>query len=156
MKMFTARHAAIVVVLGVPVAALGLPFAGPASAQMEAPPSAGQNEAPPAPPRDGGPRRGGPEHQLERLQYALSLTPEQSTQVKTILEGEHSKMDALHGNSAAAPEERHTQMMAIHGDTAAKIRVLLTPDQVTKYDAMEARMREHRPGAGGAPPPPPQ
>jgi hypothetical protein len=41
------------------------------------------------------------------------------------------------------------------------VKALLTPDQATKYDAMEARMRQRGPGGppppdGGAPPPPPQ
>jgi Spy/CpxP family protein refolding chaperone len=47
-------------------------------------------------------------------------------------------------------------MMDIHKASQAKIRGLLTPDQQTKFDALEAQMREHRGNRGGGsdgPPP---
>ena len=49
-------------------------------------------------------------------------------------------------------------MMAAHEDEKAKIEAILTPDQKTKYEAMEARMRERmqeRRDGGNEPPPPP-
>ena len=93
------------------------------------------------------------------LQRQLDLTPEQMTQVKSLLEAEHTKMEALHANSASlSHEDMHTQTMAIHQDSDTKLRALLTPDQVTKYNALEARMRERmqeRREDGQAPPAPP-
>lgn len=125
-----------------------------------------QTDAPPPPPpqsdMQGPPPHGGrghmpsPEQRLEHLQHALKLTPDQATQVKALLEAERSQADALHANTALAPVDRRSQMMTNRQDTTAKIRALLTPDQVTKFDAMETRMREHRQGPppdapGGAP-----
>lgn len=111
-----------------------------------------------APPPDGarpGPPHGGPEHRLAMLQHELGLSAEQTAQVKTILAGERTQMQALRGDSAsAAPEERHTQMQTIRQSTNAAIKAVLTADQAAKFDAMEARMRAHRPGQDGPPPPP--
>ena len=115
--------------------------------------SPAQTDAPPLP--NGGPPRGGPDHRVEMLQQALNLTPDQTTQVKALFEAERSKMDALRSDTASSREERHTQMMAIHGDTTAKMHALLSTEQATKYDSLEARMRERRQDGGNAPPPPP-
>jgi Spy/CpxP family protein refolding chaperone len=49
-------------------------------------------------------------------------------------------------------------MMEIHKASQEKIRALLTEDQKTKYDALQAEMRErmeNRRGGGGPPPPAP-
>ncbi|MGI4829884.1 MAG: Spy/CpxP family protein refolding chaperone [Janthinobacterium lividum] len=122
----------------------------------------------PQPPPDGaqgppsamsGPRHGGPDRRVEMLQRQLDLTPEQVTQVRSLLETEQSKMEALHANSASlSREDMHTQMMAIHQDGDTKLRALLTTDQVTKYNAIQARMRERmqeRRDDGQGPPAPP-
>lgn len=118
------------------------------------PPTAPDAPLPPPPPDGGGPRRGGPERRLEMLQQHLNLTPDQTTQIRAIFASERTRMEALRSDSALAPEDRRTQMMAIHQDSDAKVRGVLTSDQVTRYDAMQARMSEHR-REGGAPPPPP-
>ena len=87
------------------------------------------------------------------LQQALNLTPEQTTQVRALFSAERTRMEALRSNSALAPDERRSQMIAIHQDGETKMRGILTPDQATKYAALEARMRERR-GEGGPPQPP--
>jgi Spy/CpxP family protein refolding chaperone len=46
-------------------------------------------------------------------------------------------------------------MMEIHKASQDKIRALLTDDQKTKFDALQAQMREHRGHGGDGPPPPP-
>lgn len=113
-----------------------------------------QNDAPPP---MGGPRGGGPGRRMEMLQRDLNLSADQTAQVKAILEAERTKAEALRSNSSLAPDDRRTQMMSLRKDTDAKIRALLTPDQVTKFDAMQARMHERMQGRGGpdGPPPPP-
>ena len=51
-------------------------------------------------------------------------------------------------------------MMDIHKASQDKIRAMLTDDQKTKYDAMQAemqeKMKERRQGGATPPPPPPQ
>lgn len=128
-------------------------------AALVALPARAQTDAPPPPPGQGPPpggyHRGGPGHRVEMLQHRLNLSADQTAQVKALLETERTKMEALRSNTAAAGEDRRSQMMAIHQDTETKLRALLTPDQVTRYDAMQAEMREHREDRGGPPPPPP-
>ena len=118
--------------------------------------------APPPPPQgQGGPRHGGPggmrEHQVEFLTKQLNLTPDQVTQVKAIDEDTWKQAKALHENTSMAEQDKRTQMFAIHKASQDKIRALLTPDQQTKFDALQTQMREHRGnhGGGDGPPPPP-
>lgn len=142
----TARRTLTVVFCG---AALSV---APVFAQTDAPPPQGP------PPPYAGPRHGGAGHRVEMLQHELNLSADQTAQVKALFETERSKMEALRSNSTLSNEDRRSQMMTIHQDEETKLRALLTPDQVTKYDAMQAHMRarmQQREDGGGPPPPPP-
>jgi periplasmic protein CpxP/Spy len=137
-----------------------------AVAQQDAPPPPpdGQMQGPPPGGRD---FRGGPEHRLTILQKRLNLTTDQTAQLKSILDGQMAKTEALRSNKELAPQDRRTQMMAIHEDSDTKIHAILTPEQKTKYDEIEARQHDweqgHRrggpegapPSDGAAPPTPP-
>ena len=87
---------------------------------------------------------------------ALNLTPDQVTQVTAIDASEHDQMRALHQDTATAPEDKRTKMMAIRQDSMTKIRALLNDDQKTKFDAMQAKMKERQQEhqGQGAPEPP--
>jgi protein CpxP len=119
-----------------------------------------QAQVPPDGAGPGGPggRRGGPERRLQMLQHELNLTPDQSAKVKTILDEGRAQM-MTQRDSSASPEDRRAKMMDNMQVENSKIKAVLTDDQKTKFDAMEARMRERRGhggnGDGGAPPPPP-
>jgi len=66
-------------------------------------------------------------------------------------------MKALREDTSIAGSDKRTKMMDIHTASQSKIRALLTPDQQTKFDALQAEMREHRGNHGGGqggPPPP--
>lgn len=139
---------------------LGIVAMGAAMAQDQAPPPppSGQMQGPP-----GG--HGGmmdPGRRAEHMKHELGLSNDQTAQVKAILEDSHTKMEAVRSNSSASQEDRHSQMMTIHQAENDKIEALLTPDQKTKYQAMQQHMRDRmRGGPGGppagdtAPPPPP-
>jgi Spy/CpxP family protein refolding chaperone len=102
----------------------------------------------------GGDRQG---HELEHLTKALNLTPDQVTQVKAIQDGGRQQMMAIHQNTNLAPADRRAQMMALRQSQDTKIKAVLTNDQKTKYDAMQAQMHERREerqeGQQSAPPP---
>ena len=90
------------------------------------------------------------------LQQQLNLTPDQTTQVRALFSAERTRMEALRSNSTLGPDERRSQMLAIHQDSETKMRGILTPDQATKYAALQTRMRERRQeGEPPQPPPPP-
>jgi protein CpxP len=129
---------------------------------LSALPAMAQDPAAPPPPQgQAGPRHGGPGgmrgNQVEFLTKKLDLTPDQVTQVKAIDEDTWKQMKALHEDTSTAGPDKRAKMMDIHKASQDKIRALLTSDQKTKYDALEAQMREHRGGHGGGdgPPPPP-
>lgn len=139
-------------VLRVAILALGLTAlsALPAMAQDPA--------APPPPGQGGGPRGGGMRgHQVEFLTKQLNLTPDQVTQVKAIDADTWKQAKAVQDDASVAGTDKRAKMMEIHKASQDKIRALLTDDQKTKFDALQAQMREHHGNHGGGygPPPPP-
>jgi Spy/CpxP family protein refolding chaperone len=137
--------------------------AATATAQATPPQDHGQWQGGPGGPGGRGPD---PERRMEMLQHRLNLTPDQTTQIKTIFADGRTKMEALRSNSTLAPEDRRTQGEALRKDETAKVEALLNPDQKAKFEEMEAkqreRMRDHRgpggpggPGGDSTPPPPP-
>jgi protein CpxP len=109
---------------------------------------------------------GGPERELQRLTEKLTLTPEQQTGVKAVLDQQATQMKALRTNGAGesansdtpeARQARMTQMNQIHDETDAKITALLDDNQKKTYAEMvqrrKAMMARHE---GGATPQAPQ
>ena len=76
------------------------------------------------------------EHLLKRFSSELHLTPEQQTQVAAIFDARHPQMMALQA-------EMRPQFEALRNSTQAEIRKVLTPDQMPKFNEMNARMEEH-------------
>ena len=125
-------------------------------------PMMAQDPAPAAPQGQMGPRGGNMQgRQLEMLTKELNLTADQQTQVKAIDDDTAKQMMALRNDTSLSQDDRRAKMMDIRKGSQDKIRAILTDDQKTKYDALQAKMRERmkeRSGGGGppAPPAPPQ
>lgn len=123
------------------------------------------NTAPPPPtPDQAGPPMGGHGgrgmrgNNVEMLTKRLNLTPDQAAQVKAIDEDTMKQAMAVRDDTSIAKPDKRGKMMEIHKAAQDKIRAVLNDDQKTKYDAMQAQMRERRmnhEGGSGAPPPPP-
>jgi periplasmic protein CpxP/Spy len=117
-----------------------------------------QDQAGPQGGRHGGPGR--EEHQIEFLTKKLNLTPDQVTQVKAIDDSARQQSMALRNDTTIAKADKRAKMMDIHKTSQEKIRAVLTDDQKTKFDAMQAEMRERREsresGQGAAAPAPQQ
>jgi protein CpxP len=145
-------------VLRVAVLAIG------ATALSSLPGMAQDPSAPPPPPQDqAGPGHGGPGgmrgNQVDFLTKKLNLTPDQVSQVKAIDADTMTQMKALREDTSAAGPDKRAKMMDIHKASQDKIRALLTDDQKTKFDALQAQSRGRRgnpDGGDGPPPPPPQ
>jgi periplasmic protein CpxP/Spy len=130
---------------------------------LSALPAMAQDPSAPPPPggqyggRGGG--RGMQGHQVEFLTQKLSLTPDQVTQVKAIDADTWKQAKAVREDTTIADADKRSKMMDIHKASQGKIRALLTPDQQTKFDALQAEMKNRmggrRGGPGGPPPPPP-
>jgi Spy/CpxP family protein refolding chaperone len=135
-------------------------LAAPMLAQVsDTAPAAPQQTTPPA----GWQGRGGDrqEHQLEHLTKALNLSPDQVSQIKSIETNSHQQMMALRNDTSTAAADKRAKMMSIHQATQTNIRAVLTDEQKTRFDAIEARQRERREehqeqqGSQPAPTPPP-
>ena len=124
-------------------------------------------DAPP-PQQGGGPPEGGrrdpAEMQARRLQMMtkqLNLSPDQVTQIKAIDDDQRTQMRALRDDTSTPQADKRAKVMAIRQASTEKTRAVLNDEQKTKFDAMEARHREHGRGDGqgggdGPPPAPPQ
>jgi Spy/CpxP family protein refolding chaperone len=128
---------------------------------LSALPAMAQDPSAPPPPPQGqtGPEHGGPGgmkgNQVEFLTKKLNLTPDQVTQVKAIDADTMNQMKALREDTSVAGPDKRAKMMDIHKASQDKIRALLTDDQKTKFDALQAQMRERRENRGGDGPPSP-
>lgn len=70
---------------------------------------------------------------LERMTKDLSLTPEQQSSIRTILEEKKSRMDAL-----------HEQMKTIKDETHQKIQGVLNDEQKAKFESMKKDKGAHK------------
>ena len=118
-----------------------------------------------SPPPAAGQMRGGPGgrgDRVEMLTKKLNLTPDQVTQVKAIDADTRTQMGAVRSDTSLSQTDRRSKMMDIGKASNDKIRAILTDDQKTKFDALQAEMRakaqeRRQQGGGDAPPPaPPQ
>ena len=108
-------------------------------------------------PHEGGPHGGGrpgmrnPEERLAHLKEVLNLTPEQETKIREIFKAEGDKIRAEHeANKGTKPEPdaRREKMHAEREKMQAAIKAVLTPEQVTKFEAMKKERRDKdRPNA---------
>jgi Spy/CpxP family protein refolding chaperone len=75
-------------------------------------------------------------HILVRLQSRLSLTPEQTAQIKPLVEQTASEIDAIRVATTKQIADRIAE-------SNSKIAAFITPEQKAKLDRMEAERREH-------------
>jgi len=106
----------------------------------------------------GGRGQMGGERQLSTLTKKLNLTPDQVTQVKAIDDDAMQQAKAVRDDTSTAKADRRAKMMDIRKAAQDKIRAVLTDDQKTKYDAMQAemqaKMKERRQGDATSAAPP--
>ncbi len=99
----------------------------------------------------GGGQRRSPEEQAKNLQTQLKLTDDQTAKITSIMQMQSTKMDSVRN----AGGDRQA-MMPIRQAMAAKVKAILTPEQATAYDKMQADMRARMQNGGGGAPPSPQ
>jgi periplasmic protein CpxP/Spy len=92
--------------------------------------------------------------QLEMLTQKLNLTPDQQAKVKTIDEDSAKQAAAVRSDTSLSDTDRRSKMMDIRKTSQDKIRSILTDEQKTKYDELQAQMRERMKErqAGSGPP----
>jgi Spy/CpxP family protein refolding chaperone len=92
-----------------------------------------------------------PERRAKRIAdmtKELGLTPDQATNVDTVIHKAHDNMKAIHDKADADMKAIHDKADAdsdsVRQNARAQIREMLTPEQRPKYEAMLARMDEGR------------
>ena len=140
-----------------------------AYAQSTPPAAPAGNDANPAPHNNWRRGGGGSERELERLTHALTLTADQQTGVKALLEQQSMQMKALRAKAQALPQTETagsetaetrqagiTQMDQIRDETDTKISALLDDTQKKTFADMIARrkaaMARHESREGNPPP----
>src|SRR5262245_56344951 len=81
--------------------------------------------------------------ELQKIDARLKLSPDQKTQIKTLLSEQSEKMDALY----AEIEPRES---AIRTEYRGKIREVLTPAQQTEWDQIKGEYKAKWDGTKGA------
>ncbi|TPG72203.1 Spy/CpxP family protein refolding chaperone [Hymenobacter nivis] len=93
--------------------------------------------------------------QSERMTQELGLSADQTNKVQQIMAARDQEMQAMRGQmqgGTATREQMRDQMMAGRTKYDAQFKTVLTPDQYTKYTAMQAeRMQRGRGGRGMGP-----
>ena len=77
---------------------------------------------------------------LKQFTTGLNLTAEQQAQVKTLLAAENQEVERVHTEAARTGGDRVLQIVAARTNTYEKIRPLLTPEQLEKYDDLIKKM----------------
>jgi periplasmic protein CpxP/Spy len=73
---------------------------------------------------------------MKQMAAELGLTDVQKTQVKTLMQAQRDKLEALRDDESLNRREKMKKMRAMREDTQKQIRALLTPEQQAKFDAM--------------------
>lgn len=100
----------------------------------------------------GGPAmRGRPN--VEQIAKELSLTDEQKSKVKAALEDQQAKMKALREDTSLSQEDKKAKAKELREGMHAKMKEILTPEQLTKWQEMQKnRGPGGKPGNGGEKP----
>lgn len=85
-----------------------------------------------------------PSRRLLRLTKDLSLTPEQQTKIKPILQEEFSQLEALRGNDSFNRDQRRAKLLELNKATSEKIKAQITPEQQKTYDAIHQKIDDRR------------
>ncbi|MDB6122948.1 MAG: hypothetical protein JWQ71_1941 [Pedosphaera sp.] len=90
-------------------------------------------------PREGGPGRG---DMMKKMAEELNLTDDQKEKLKPIMQEQGEKMKALRDDTSATREDKMAKMKEIRDAGATKIKAILTPEQTTKFEAMQKENQE--------------
>jgi Spy/CpxP family protein refolding chaperone len=91
-----------------------------------------------------GPSRNDPEKRLKNLANDLGLSAEQQASIKPLIEDEFAQLDKLKGNDTINRDQRREKLQELNKSTSEKIKAVLTPEQVQKYELIRQKISERR------------
>ena len=77
-------------------------------------------------------------HHLQTIATELNLTADQKQQIKPILKDEAQKLKALRAESGLSRAQKRAQFKAIRQDFVAKVKPILTPEQLAQWQSLRA------------------
>ena len=101
-----------------------------------------KEQKPEAPP--GERKRPALQDRLQQMSEALKLTDEQKEKLKPILKEQGEKLIALRDDTNIPQEEKRAKMREITEAFTAKIKPILTAEQVTKWEEIRAEAQKKR------------
>jgi Spy/CpxP family protein refolding chaperone len=95
-----------------------------------------------APDRKGGKGRMTVDQMMERYTEQLSLTDAQKPKVKALLEDSTKQRRELFRDSSLDQEQKRAKFREVMDAQNTKMKGILTPDQFTKYQEMNEKMKK--------------
>ena len=83
-----------------------------------------------------------PEQVVALMTAKLSLTDDQRAKITPVIADRQQKIQALKADTSERPMQRAKKAKEILAESDKKIKAVLTPDQVTQYDALEQQMKD--------------
>ncbi len=91
-----------------------------------------------------GPRSQGAEQRLAWLSDKLTLTDDQKSKIKPILEDEHKQLMALREDSSLSRQEKWAKFGEIHASTFDRMRPILTDQQQATLKQIQEQREQRR------------
>lgn len=85
-----------------------------------------------------------PTVQLKRLAKGLLLTKEQQKQIKPMLEEEFVSLKEIRQDENLSPKQIQTKVEELRATTVAKIKTVLTPEQIERYDLVSKEIKANK------------
>ncbi|RVU00625.1 hypothetical protein EOD41_11525 [Mucilaginibacter limnophilus] len=100
----------------------------------------------------GGRNRMSAEDRAKELQGQLKLTDDQTAKITAIYKEQRTKIDSVRNAANGDREAMRGAMMPLMTATNAKVKAVLTPEQVTEFEKIQKeRMDRMIQGGGGGP-----
>ena len=81
--------------------------------------------------------------QLKHLSQKLSLSDDQQTKLKPILQDQHKQMQQLWNDTSMSRQDRFSKMRELRENGDAQIKSVLNEDQQKKFDEMRQEQGKH-------------
>ena len=99
---------------------------------------AADNDTKPAPGEAATPARGAIRDRLQQVAEQLKLTDDQKEKLKPIFKEQATKLRELRDNKDLSREDRMAKVKEIRESLAAKIKPILTPEQLDKWNKLRS------------------
>jgi Spy/CpxP family protein refolding chaperone len=84
------------------------------------------------------------EARVAKMKEKLSLTDDQASSIKAILEDQKTKIEAVRADDSLPKEQKKEKVKAIMTETRTKVDAVLTPEQKAKADEARKKREEKK------------